>query len=165
VVAPRDSRFLYVLAAEPGPRGHLILDDPVEQLDRREIVALLPDPAGSASPAILCTRRAGRRSGLVLLAPGGAVLAATPWLDPGAVYTGRPLVVGDDAFVPSAVGLLGYRIDDLERPPARLPRAGPVPEGVAAVHALADGLVTFSPFVDAESREASWFVQWYRASR
>jgi hypothetical protein len=165
VVAPRDSRFAYVLSSEPGPRGHLILDDPIEQLDRREIVALLPDPAGSASPALLCTRRSGRRSGLVLLAPGGAVLQATPWLDAGAMYTGRPVVVGSSVFVPSAVGLLGYRLDALAVPPVRLPRAGPVPEGVAAVYALTDGLVTFSPFVNTESLEAAWFVQWYRASR
>ncbi|MHC5212048.1 MAG: hypothetical protein ACYTG2_15120 [Planctomycetota bacterium] len=165
VVAPRDSRFLYVLASEPGSRGHVILDDPIEQLDRREIVALLPDPTGSDSPAFLCTRRSGRRSGLVLLAPGGAVLAATPWMDPGAMFTGRPVTIGRNVFVPTAVGTLAWRLDELQAPPVRLPRAGPVPEGVAAAFALSDGLVTFSPFVNAESQEAAWFVQWYRASR
>jgi hypothetical protein len=165
VVAPRDSRFLYVLAAEPGPRGHVILDDPVEQLDRRQIVALLPDPGGSDSPAVLCTRRSARRSGLVLLAPGGAVLSASPWLDAGALFTGRAERIGQNVFVPAAVGTLVFRLDDLSAPPVRLPRAGPVPEPVAAVYALSDGLVSFSPLVNAESGEASWFVQWYRASR
>jgi hypothetical protein len=81
------------------------------------------------------------------------------------MYTGRPVVVGSSVFVPSAVGLLGYRLDALAVPPVRLPRAGPVPEGVAAVYALTDGLVTFSPFVNTESLEAAWFEQWYRASR
>jgi hypothetical protein len=80
IVAPPDSRFLYMLAPEPGPRGQLVLDDPIEKLDRVHIVGLRPDPQGRPSPAVLCTRRSGGRGGLVLLGPDGHVLQASPLL-------------------------------------------------------------------------------------
>ena len=167
VVAPGDSRFLYVLADEPGPSGQLVLDDPVERLDRRYVAGLLPDPAGGASPATLLTRRAGGDWGLVLLAPGGRPLASTPPLEPPVFFSGRPLLRGSTVLVPSMAGLLAFRADDLSARPVVLPRDPSAPAGVSVVEPLADGFVTFSPLIrttdDGSSAETAWYAQWYRS--
>jgi hypothetical protein len=167
VVAPGDSRFLYVLAGEPGPAGQLVLDDPIERLDRRYVAGLLPDPAGSESPAILLTRRAGGDWGLVLLAPGGRPLASTPPLEPPVFFSGRPLLQGSTVLVPSMAGLLAFRAHDLSVPPAVVPHDPATPAGVTVVEPLSDGFVTFSPLIrttsDRSSAETAWFAQWYRS--
>jgi hypothetical protein len=165
VVAPSDSRFLYVLSDEPGPRGHLILDDPLEKLDRSFVADLLPDPAGRASPAVLAARRHAGLWDLVLLAPGGEPLASSPAAGPPLRFSGRPLAWGSDVLVPSTAGLLRYRTGALDRPPELIPRAPQAPPGVVGVFPLDDGFVTFSPQATRQSGEFVWHVQWYRPSR
>ena len=168
VVAPGDSRFLYVLAAEPGPAGQLVLDDPIERLGRRYVAGLLPDPAGSPSPAVLLTRRAAGDWGLELLGPGGRPLARTPPFDPPVFFSGRPLLLGSTVLVPSVVGLLAFRADDLGAAPTVLPHDPSAPPVVSVVQPIAEGCVTFSPLIRAsdESRpttESAWIAQWYRS--
>jgi len=170
VVAPGDSRYLYVLADEPGPAGQLMLDDPVERLDRRFVAGLLPDPGGSPSPAVLLTRRAAGDWGLVLLAPGGRELAATPPLVPSPFFSGRPLLLGSAVLVPSVAGLLSFRADDLSAPPVLLPGADGAPAVVSAVERLDGGLVSFSPLLGQTGGrdgkiESAWIAQWYRSTR
>ncbi|HZL99986.1 MAG TPA: hypothetical protein VFD43_07015, partial [Planctomycetota bacterium] len=167
VVAPGDSRYLYVLAGEPGPAGQLMLDDPVERLDRRYVAGLLADPGGSASPAVLVTRRAAGDWALELLAPGGRPLARTPPLDPPVFFSGRPLLLGSTVLVPSAAGLLAFRADDLSVTPTLLPRAEQAPTVVSSVQALDEGLVVFSPWLRVTggrdgTAESAWYAQWYR---
>jgi len=165
IVAPPDSRFLYMLAPEPGPRGQLVLDDPIEKLDRVHIVGLRPDPQGRPSPAVLCTRRSGGRGGLVLLGPDGHVLEASPLLPPEAELAGRPLPVGERVLVPTLAGLRDFSQSDLSAPP----RPVPVPEGsptaVAAAFLLDDGLASVAPALMGTKREPVWIVQWYTPAR
>jgi len=168
VVAPGDSRFLYVLAAEPGPRGQLVLDDPIERLDRRYVAGLLPDPAGGPSPAVLLTRRAAGDWGLELLGPGGQPLAHTPPFDPPVFFSGRPLLLGSTVLVPSVVGLLAFRADDLSAAPTVLPRDPSAPPVVSVVQPIAEGCVTFSPLIRTSNEarpttESAWIAQWYRS--
>lgn len=168
VVAPGDSRFLYVLAAEPGPRGQLVLDDPIERLDRRYVAGLLPDPAGGPSPAVLLTRRAAGDWGLELLGPGGRPLARTPPFDPPVFFSGRPLLLGSSVLVPSVVGLLAFRADDLSAAPTVLPRDPSAPPVVSVVQPIAEGCVTFSPLIRTSNEarpttESAWIAQWYRS--
>jgi hypothetical protein len=168
VVAPGDSRFLYVLASEPGPAGQLVLDDPIERLDRRYVAGLLPDPAGGASPAVLLTRRAAGDWGLELLGPGGRPLARTPPFDPPVFFSGRPLLLGSTVLVPSVVGLLAFRADDLSAAPTLLPRDASAPPVVSVVEPIAEGFVTFSPLIRSSGEprptaETAWIAQWYRS--
>lgn len=169
VVAPGDSRFLYVLADEPGPGGQLMLDDPIERLGRRYVAGLLPDPAGGASPAVLLTGRMGGDWGLELLAPGGKTLARTPPLRPDAFFSGRPIVLGSSVLVPSVLGLLRFRADDLSATPSVLAAMPEAPTVVSAVVPLENGFITFSPQATrptqrGERPEIAWIAQWYRAS-
>jgi hypothetical protein len=170
VVAPGDSRYLYVLADEPGPAGQLVLDDPIERLDRRYVAGLLDDPAGGPSPAVLLTRRQGGRWGLVLLGPGGRELASSAPLSPQVFFCGRPRMLGSTVLVPSVVGLLGFSAGDLAAAPFVLPRAAEVPTIVSVVEPLDDGFVSFSPLLRPSNRrdgttESAWYAQWYRSSR
>jgi hypothetical protein len=164
VVAPGDSRFLYTLALSPGARGHLILDDPIERLDRRYVVALLPDPGGSDSPAILATRRSSNRNGLVLIGPGGRTLAESPLLPEGEWFNGRPLAVAGRALVPSTSGLLDYDPTDLSAQPLRLTQDLQAAANVWAVFPVQGGLVTLSPLFGPTPTEADWYIQWYSSS-
>jgi len=162
VMAPPDSRFLYMLAQEPGPRGDLILDDPIERLDRQHVVELRPDPLGRPSPALLCTRRSEGRGGLVLLGPDGHVLEASPLLPAEQRLAGRPLALGGRVLLPTAAGLLEASSADLAAPPRELPRLPGVPAAVVAVFALDDGLAALSPVPGRRSSDpGSWLLQWW----
>jgi hypothetical protein len=161
IVAPPDSRFLYMLAPEPGPRGQLVLDDPIEKLDRVSIVSLRPDPQGRPSPAVLCTRRSGGRGGLVLLGPDGHVLETSPLLPPEAELAGRPLPVGARVLVPTAAGLQDFSQVDLSAPPRPVPVPDGSPQAVVAAFLLDDGLASVAPAVMGPKREPVWIVQWY----
>ncbi len=162
VVAPSDSHYLYILAAEAGPKGQLILDDPIERLARRHIVALLPDPGGSDSPAVLVSRVRGDRFGLQLLGPDGHVLEASPVLP--AVErvdllgkTPRPLLVGRQVFMPTALGVRLFDLDALEATPALLDR--PVKLSVPlSLHAVRDGIVALS--LEPRDRRMMWVECW-----
>jgi len=167
VIAPGDSRFLYMLAREPGPAGQLILDDPIERLDRLHVAGLLPDPQGRPSPAVLCTRRRTGQGGLALLGPDGHVLAATPMLpaeraEEGVQIIGRPLLAGARALVPTLKGLLSFAVGDLGAPPELVPGVPGDSPAVQAVFAVRDGLVTLSPQPPASKPGRSyWSIQWY----
>lgn len=153
IVAPSDSRYLYVLGQTLGQRGHVILDDPIEKLDRLHIVGLLPDPKGSSSPAVLASRRRDGRVGLVLLGSDGHVLEAGRFLPEddypaGWPWASRPVMVESDVFIPTFQGVRLVDVDDLTAEPVLL---GDGPEGVppyvAELRALRNGLVGLSPFV------------------
>ena len=167
VVAPNDSRFLYMLATTPGERGHLILDDPIEKLDRQHVAALLPDPAGGASPSILATVRRDGRLRLVRLSPDGHVLErSAPLSDEdfpeGWPWPTRPLTVGRHVLLPTALGVASFDRDDLSRPPGRLPSGPDVPQiHVAEVHRVDGGLVAVSPF----TRTRDVVFQYWRDAR
>ena len=180
VVAPSDSRFLYVLADAPGPRGQLMLDDPIEKLDRMQVVTLRDDPGGSASPAFVCTRRSARRGGLVLLAPGGHVLAASPLLPDGgpdadrpdprlAGYDGRPswitgpaVASGSSVLVPSLDGVGVFDLSDLAAAPVMLPHAPGGPTAVRTIALDGDLAVSFArEESDSPFAEPTWTVHWY----
>lgn len=165
VVAPGDSRFLYTLALSPGPRGHLILDDPIERLDRRHVVALLPDPGGSDSPAVLATRRRSNRYGLVLIGPGGDTLAETPLLPEELRFYGRPLHLASRALVATSLGVLEFDPQDLSARPVQLAQHSQAPSRVRALFPSAHGLVTLSPLAGQTSLPGHWYIQWYTASR
>jgi hypothetical protein len=164
VVAPSDSRFLYTLALQPGPRGHLILDDPIERLDRRHVVTLLPDPGGSDSPAVLATRRRTGSYGLVLIGPGGRTLAETPLMHPDLSFNGKPVVLAGRALVPTNVGLLEFDPTDLSAKPMRVAEHPDAPANVWAVFPVTGGLVTLSPLIDPFGRLSYWYIQWYSTS-
>jgi len=140
VVAPSDARYLYVLDERPGPGGHLVLDDPLERLDRLGVVALLPDPDASPSPAVLFSRRRDNRVGLSLVEPDGHVLVHAPRLPPDRELLGRPARVGEAVLVPTSGGVFAWDVDDLDRPPRRLrvPRGNPP---VRHLHDLGDVVV------------------------
>lgn len=149
VVAPSDSRYLYVLADEPGPRGHLILDDPIERLDRVHVVDLVPDPGGSASPAILATQRRDRRLALVLLSPDGHVLRRSTPLgvtDSRTFDDARPLRIGDDVLVPTVTGVHAFDLTEDGAAPRRLSGpllGGPLP--TLRLMRVDAGLVALTP--------------------
>lgn len=162
VVAPPDSRFLYMLATQPGPRGDLILDDPIERLDRQHVVGLRDDPQGRPSPALLCTRRSGGLGGLVLLGPDGHVLEASPLLPDGQRLAGRPLALGGRVLLPTSGGLLQADAADLAAPPVALPRLSDVPDAVVAVFALDDGLAALTPVPGRRPGDpGNWLLQWW----
>ena len=154
VVAPSDSRYLYVRAGEPGPEGQQILDDPLERLDRRHLVGLRPDPAGSASPVKILSRIRDDRFGLVAIGPDGRTLAVSErlpatervdaaWMGRSDVVS-RPAVDGDRVYVPTSRGIRAYSLADLSQPPQLLDR----PEGWPApmsVHVTSVGLVALTP--------------------
>ncbi len=152
VVAPSDSRYLYMLAPTPGERGHLILDDPIEKLDRRHIATLLRDPGGSASPSVLATARRDGLLRLVHLSPDGHVLERSAPLSAedtpeGWPWPMRPLTVGQSVLLPTALGVAVFDREDLSRPPGRLPLGPQVPDiHVAEIHRVDGGLVAVSPF-------------------
>lgn len=157
-VAPSDARYLYLLAPRPGPGGHLIREDPIERLDRRQIVDLLPDHpllGGGEAPAVLATRRRDGRSGLVLLAPDGHVLTAPELLPEGEDQTGPPLRVGDLVLLPTSAGLRQWNLADLLAAPALLatPEGLPAPR---AVHSLASGLIVLHPEPDGPLHGVHW---------
>jgi len=167
VVAPGDSRFLYILALEPGPAGDLILDDPIERLDRRNVVGLRPDPQGRPSPAVLATRRRGGRFGVQLLGPDGHVLQQTPLIPAYAAGAARPLLLdaptAPQILMPTSSGLLCLQRDDLTAPARLLPRASTTVAGVAAAFAVRNGVVTLTyrpaPSLDGGGQ---WLLQRYR---
>jgi len=162
IVAPPDSRFLYMLAEAPGPGGQLILEDPIERLDRQHVVALRDDPQGRAAPAVLCTRRSGGRAGLVLLGPDGHVLSRSPLLEPGVELLGRPLPLGERVLLPTSAGLLEASATDLAAPPRPLPRLAGMPAPVVAAFVLDDGLAALSPLPDPDADAAGrWLLQWW----
>ncbi len=167
VVAPGDSRFLYKLALQPGPRGDLILDDPIERMDRRFIVALRPDPGGSPSPCVLASRRRGGLDGLSLIAPDGHVLSHGPLRPAGQAATGRPLLLDASPWpavlLPTSAGLLSQPRDDLQVPPVRIPGPASLPAAVAAVFAVRDGFVVLGPLhlSDGPAPGDSWILQFF----
>lgn len=144
VVAPSDSRFLYMLAQQPGPQGQLVREDPIERMDRRQVVTLLQDPAGSEAPAVLATRRRDNRDGLVLISPMGHTLALTEPLPDGEQQTGPPAFTGGVALLPTSAGVRVFDADDLSRQPALLPRFDSLSAPEAA-YPVADGLVVIHP--------------------
>ncbi len=109
VVAPSDSRYLYTLAPEPSPEGYVILDDPIERLDRLHIVGLRDDPSGGASPAILATQRRDNRLGGVLNGSDGHVAQRTASLATGDSelmdWDSRPIDAGSAVLVPTSSGV------------------------------------------------------------
>jgi len=164
VVAPPDSRFLYMLAERPGPLGQLVLDDPIEKLDRLHVVSLRADPGGRPSPALLCTRRSAGRGGLVLLGPDGHALEASPLLPADAEVTGRPLPIGDRVLLPTAAGLLELSQSDLSAPPRPVPWPRGSPAAVAAAYPLEQGLASISPVLGGDPPRPVWLLQWYTAA-
>ncbi len=154
VVAPSDSRFLYMLATEPGPGGHLIREDPVERLDRLDVAAVLPPPADDpdGAPQVVATRRRDNRASLVRLSGDGRVLGTSPSLPPTEQWTGRPLHLGDRVVAPSTAGLRVFDLRALDRPSTLLPQPPGLPP-VRAVHATAAGLVGLCPTPDP-----GWFT-------
>ncbi|MEC7583879.1 MAG: hypothetical protein VYE77_06140 [Planctomycetota bacterium] len=147
VVAPSDSRFLYMLALEPGPEGYLIREDPIERLDRRDIVMLLPDPEGGEAPLVLATRQRDNLSSLVLLGANGHTLATSMVLPEGELQTGRPLLVGGAVVLPTSRGLRLFAVEDLGRPAVLVAHSpdSPVPQ---AVYATRGGLMILYPESD-----------------
>ncbi len=143
VVAPSDSRFLYFLALEPGPEGQLMLEDPIERLDRGDVVALLPrEPGGTAD--VLVTRLRDNRSSLVRLSANGSTLAASPPLPVGELQSGRPIQLGGQVLMPTTAGLRVFRPEELEAPPTLLPQVEGLPP-VRSLHATAAGLIGVAP--------------------
>lgn len=155
VMAPSDSRFLYMLAPEPGPAGQLIREDPIERMDRRQVVALLQDPAGGEAPAVLATRRRDGRSGLVLLSPDGHTLASSPYLPEGEDQTGPPARTGPLVLLPTDAGVRMFDATDITRAPALLPRLIDQPPPVVA-WIVAEGLVVLNPDPDGVLHGAVW---------
>jgi hypothetical protein len=150
VVAPSDSRFLYMLAPEPGPGGYLILEDPLERLDRVDIVALLPsatDSSPGAAPDVLASRLRDNRSSLVRLSPDGRVLAVSPLLPTGERQQGRPIRVAQRVVMPTEAGLRIFDLEAFERPAELLPQPPGLPP-VRAVYATAAGLLGLCPVPD-----------------
>ena len=153
VVAPSDSRFLYMLAPEPGPGGHLILEDPIERADRVDIVGLLPSLSeggqeGVGPPDVLVSRLRDNRSSLVRLSAEGRLLESSTALPPGESQSGRPLLVGTRVVMPTVAGLRIFDIETLDQASELLPQ----PEGLPAVRALyatEAGLVGLCPALDA----------------
>ncbi|MFT7462421.1 MAG: hypothetical protein ACI9EF_000761 [Pseudohongiellaceae bacterium] len=149
VVAPSDSRFLYMLALQPGPQGQLIHEDPIERLDRRDLVALLDDPEGGSAPLVLATRWRDNQTSLVLLGPNGHTLATSVALSENEPQTGRPLLAGEAVVLPTALGLRLFALHDLERPPAFIP----LTKGLGApesVYATRGGLLSLHPQEDGK---------------
>ena len=144
VVAPSDSRFLYMLAREPGPAGQLILEDPIERLDRRHVATLLPDPGGSEAPAVLATRVRDGLVSLVLLGPNGHTLATSPPLAAGEQPTGRPLTLNGIVILPTSLGLRLFAAEFLERRPALIPPEEWL-QPPRSVTALRSGLMIMHP--------------------
>ncbi|MGQ0551745.1 MAG: hypothetical protein ACT4PU_00830 [Planctomycetota bacterium] len=163
VVAPSDSRFLYMLALEPGPGGQLILDDPIEKLDRVHVAALRPDPQGRPSPAVLCTRRRGGLSSLVLLGPDGHTLASSPALPAEQAVLGRPLCLGERVLLPTAAGVQVFEAGNLQAPPQSFPLVDSVPAGVVSIQTLGDGVVTLSPLIERAGWPGTWYLLWFAA--
>lgn len=164
VVAPSDSRYLYVLADEPGPRGHLILDDPIERLDRVDVVTLVPDPDGRPSPAILATQRRDGRLAVVMLDSNGHVLRRTPALSTNDSRllpdTSRPIALGTDVLVPTATGVHVFDTQTEGAAPRVL--TGPLlgsPLPTAALWRTSSGLIGLTPQV---GRDAAVLVQVWR---
>jgi hypothetical protein len=153
VVAPSDSRFLYMLAPEPGPRGHVILEDPIERADRVDIVGLLPSLSeggqeGAGPPDVLLSRLRDNRSSLVRLSAEGSLLESSWVLPPGELQSGRPLMLERRVVMPTMAGLRIFDVDSLDREAELLPQ----PEGLPAVRALyatEAGLVGLCPVPDA----------------
>jgi hypothetical protein len=151
VIAPSDSRYLYMLALEPGPGGYLIREDPIERLDRVDIVDLLPVP-GAEAPDVLATRFRDNLTSLVRIAPDGQVLQISPPIPAGERQLGRPLLVGSRVVLPTERGV---RIFDLGSF-SRLAELLPTPEGlppVKAVHATEAGLLGLCPIPDPRRAE------------
>ncbi len=168
VVAPSDSRYLYVLSRELGVAGHVILDDPIERMWRRHVVGLLPDPWERASPSILLTELRNGVFRLVLIGPDGRQLAASPALPPGerVDVTGtlrqplptRPLLTGGldgHVFVPTSAGVRAYSVLDLAADPVLLSRPA-ASEPVVAVHAVRGGLIALSPTGMRQMKVECW---------
>ena len=144
VIAPSDSRFLYMLALEPGAEGHLIREDPIERLDRRDVVALVDDPQGGEAPLVVATRRRDNLSSLVLLDSNGHTLATSAPLPEGEDQTGRPLVLGGAVVLPTASGLRLFALHDLQRPPVLVPQPAGMPPPTV-VYGTRGGLLSLHP--------------------
>lgn len=144
VIAPSDSRFLYMLALEPGAEGHLIREDPIERLDRRDVVALVDDPQGGEAPLVVATRRRDNLSSLVLLDSNGHTLATSAALPAGEHQTGRPLVLGGAVVLPTARGLRLFALHDLQRPPVLVPQPADMPPPTE-VYGTRGGLLSLHP--------------------
>ena len=155
VVAPSDSRFLYMLAREPGPAGQLILEDPIERLDRRRILDLLPDPQGGEAPLVLATRHRDQRDGLVLLSPMGHTLAVSVPLPEGESFSGAASRLGSVVLQPTTAGVRLWDGNAIERAPALLPRFDGLPPPAAA-YPLALGLVVLHPDPDGVLDAVYW---------
>jgi len=169
VIAPGDSRFIYMLAREPGPAGQLIVDDPIERLDRLDIAGLVSDPHGRVSPALICTWARAGRGGAMLVGPDGHVLqrGLMPLASPDddrAQITGRPLLVGSRVLVPSTVGVVNFESAQLSAPTDLLPRDPASPAAAAAVFAVRDGLATLSPQLPRAGKRGYWYLQWYASA-
>ncbi len=169
IIAPSDSRFLYMLAREPGPSGQLILDDPIERLDRLDIAGLVPDPQGRVSPAVICTWARSDRSGVVLVGPDGHVLerALLPLSAPGSDgprITGKPLMAGRLLLVPSSVGVFNFASEPLSAEPELLPRDKAAPFATAALFKVRDGLATLSPQLPRAGKRGYWYLQWFTSA-
>lgn len=162
VLAPSDSRYLYVLANEPGPAGQLILDDPIERLDRRHVVALLAAPDGGDSPAVLCTRERAGRAELELLAPGGATLAVAQPFPEAVRLTGRPLLLRGRAFVPTRAGLWALDPARPELGATVLRHPASLPPAVTEAFALDEGLATVHTLVQPAPLDSRATILWYR---
>jgi hypothetical protein len=136
-----------MLALEPGPGGYLIREDPIERLDRRDIVTLLPDPENGAAPLVLATRQRDNLSSLVLLGANGHTLATSMVLPEGELQTGRPLLVGGVVVLPTSRGLRLFAVEDLGRPAVLVAHSSdsPVPQ---VVYATRGGLVILYPETD-----------------
>lgn len=155
VVAPSDSRYLYMLAAEPGPGGLLMLEDPIERLDRRQLVSLGGDPASGEPPTVVATRVSAGRSGLVRLGRGGHVIEASAPLPEGESFTGDAVVVGPHVLVPSDRGVRIFVLDDLAWGPGLLPKPREIPAAVA-IRPFADGLLGVAPLPEGEAQILLW---------
>ena len=160
VIAPSDSRFLYWLALEPGPGGYLIREDPMERLDRVDIVGLLPG-TGSEAPDVLATRFRDNLSSLVRIRAGGQVLESSPPIPAGERQLGRPVQIGTRVVLPTERGIRVFDLRALERPGELLAAPAGLPP-VKAVHAVEAGLLGFCPTPEPRRMEDAllYVVYW-----
>lgn len=129
IVAPEDSRFLYVLARDPGEGGYLRLQDPLFKGDRD---ALLGVDADTSMLIFSVRRTAGPTRDQVFLSferisdAGIGRVAETPPFEVEEQIAGRPLLVGRAFFLPTTKRLCRYDLDQ----DARLFSDHPVPAEV-----------------------------------
>ena len=129
IVAPEDSRFLYVLAREPSSQGYIRLNDPVFKADHRALLGVDPEREWLLFADELTVGARSVRMFITATNLDGSSVHQTPPFETEEELTGRPLLLGGRLLLPTNKAL--YRIDlardlliaDLIPVPDRLLRA------------------------------------------